>query len=234
MRAARTSWLRGAVAGFLVLVIGFVAGRASVDPVVAPDGVHRRLAISRTQESKGPRQADVGSARRTRAAAVSAATAYVLALDGPALLDPTRRQKLIERIGAEEARRDLEDSLGRVASLLSDRLGLTPGVLDDDSFVWRVVPAGWQIVSYDGKRAEVAIWATGVAMVHGRLLAPQAWRTTFVDVLWERGDWRLVGFRSEAGPEPPALGDQASGRAIAQKIHRFEVFALHPRREDSP
>lgn len=166
--------------------------------------------------------------RRTPQGAVTTATTYGLAFDGPGVLDPDRRSELIQEFAAEEARDDLEEALAGAAGLLTSRLRLSANVLSDDTFVWRVAPAGWQLRSYDADRAVVAVWATGIAMAGGRPLARPGWRTTEVELVWERGAWRLVAFRTEPGPEPPAAGDETAGRAAGREMNRFEQFTHQP------
>lgn len=224
--AAHPRWV---IVGFVVLAIGFAGGRASVrqqqTAATTPSGP---ATIRPLTEDSQDSTASAHTATRTREDAVVAATSYAVALDGPDLLLPSRRPQLIGRIATRDAREDLETKLGSVAELLVEHLGLTPAKIGDASSVWRSVPAGWRIVSYDGTDATVAIWGTGIAMVDGRLLAPVAWRTTFVDLTWQEGAWRLVGFRSEAGPEPPRPGDGRPERDVAAEIRRFSTFRFRP------
>lgn len=229
-------WAASAVIGILLLVTGFVAGRAVTSgsttdtgaDTPAPAPTATGVATQPTAEAS-PRSAEH---RRTRDGAVAAATAYGIALDGPGLLVPEARRELIEEVAAAGARRDLEEVLGRVAALLTSRLGLTADAVSGDTFVWRTVPAGWQIRRFEADRAVVAVWATGVAMAHGRLLAQPGWRTAEVELVWERGAWRLVGFRSQPGPEPPHPGEQAAGLEAARAMNRFQPFTHLPSRED--
>lgn len=227
----RVRWI---VAGVVVvLVAGFAGGQASVhqpptgtllspETTQACDADHDQRSMTSTRQEPS----------RTPSGAVVAATSYATSLDGPDLLDPARRRQLIRRTAAVHAQEDLTVRLGNVAAMLSQRLGLTPDVIGEESFVWRPMPAGWRVVRYEGVDATVAIWGTGVAMVDGRLLAPIAWRTTLVDVTWEQGRWRLAGFRSEAGPEPPRLGGADPSRDVASEIRRFSPFVLEPGAED--
>lgn len=118
--------------------------------------------------------------------------------------------------------------LGRVGSLVVSQLGLTPDVLTDATFVWRAVPAGWQLRAFIPDRAVVAVWATGVAVARGRPLVQPGWSTTEVELVWERGGWRLVGFNTEPGPHQPAAASDAAGAAAARAINRFEPFVYLP------
>lgn len=161
----------------------------------------------------------------TRDGAVEAATAYGLALDGPLLLDPSRRAALLRDIASDAARAELESTLTRGADLIVANLGLTDDRISEPGFVWRVVPGGWQVRSYDGTRATVAIWATGVVLADGQPLAMPEWRTTEVELLWERDDWRLIGFTTTPGPAPSLAGD-AGTAGIAARINAFTPYHL--------
>lgn len=226
--AAQVRWI---VAGFVVLAVGFVAGRASVQPQTPQTVASAEGTAPCWGDHNRPSTSGTDLPDQTPEAAVAAATSYAVALDGPDLLDPTRRRQLIERIAAAQVRDDLESDLGDIVALLRHRLGLSPDVIRDDSLVWRPVPAGWRIVRYDGTDATVAVWGTGIAMLDGRLLAPIAWRTTLVDVTWQQEQWRLVGFRSEAGPEPPHAGGGSSAPDVATEIQRFSAFVFRPHGE---
>jgi hypothetical protein len=162
---------------------------------------------------------------RSREGAVEAATSYGLALDGPVLLDESSRSALLRDISSDGSRADLESTLARGADLIVTNLGLTEDGFDDPGFVWRVVPGGWQVRTYDGMRATVAIWATGVVLVDGQPLAMPEWRTTEVELVWERDDWRLVGFTSTPGPAPSLAGD-GSGHGVAAQIKAFTPYSL--------
>ena len=162
---------------------------------------------------------------RSREGAVEAATSYGLALDGPLLLDASSRSALLRDIASVGARGDLESTLTRGANLIVTNLGLTEDRIDDPGFVWRVVPGDWETRAYDRTRATVAIWATGVVLADGQPLAMPEWRTTEVELVWERDDWRLVGFTSTPGPAPSLAGD-GSGRGVAAQIKAFTPYRL--------
>lgn len=224
MMAVRARWL---AAGLAVLAIGFVAGRSSVAEEAAPGASSHVDCASPDDVQSRPAEAP---SDRTLAGAVTAATAYAVALDGPALLDPATLRQVIEEVSIQDARGDLEHNLGAIADLLADNLGLTAEAVANDRVVWRSVPAGWRVVSYDGTVATVAIWGTGVALVDGRLVAPITWRTTSVDVRWERGGWRLVDLGSEPGPEPPTI-DGRSDSEFAIEVADFSTFSFVPNAE---
>jgi hypothetical protein len=142
--------------------------------------------------------------------------------DGPALLDKDRRTRLLDGGAAAVARRQLSDELDEMAGLLGGALGLSEADLDDDQVVWRSVPAGARLEHFGPDRAVVSIWGTGVVVVPSVPLVQPGWRTTSVEMIWEREAWRLVSFRSEPGPQPPTVGGTPSAASQARLISKFE------------
>ena len=224
VRSRPTALIAVAAVTFLA---GLAAGRTLTSPPgPQPDGA----AVSDAQYDASPSHDEAPDAPatgfpHTRDGAVEAATAYGLALDGPLLLDPSGRSALLQDIASDAARAELESTLARGADLIVTNLGLTDDRISEPGFVWRVVPGGWQVRSYDGTRATVAIWATGVVLADGRPLAMPEWRTTEVELVWERDDWRLIAFATTPGPAPSLAGD-ASTAGIATRINAFIPYGL--------
>lgn len=238
MTGSRRRWLVAGGAAVALFGTGMVVGRGLgpdvPDDVPAfagePSSIADRVGSS-ASPTAGPDAVSPedppGGFPRTPDGAVVAATAYGLALGGPGLLDPSRRQALLGVFAASYAREELEAVLGGVAELITSRLALAPESLADPRFVWRVVPAGWQLRDYSDQRAVVAIWATGVVVADGRPLVQPGWRTTEVELVWERDGWRLVGFRTQPGPQPPLIGDPA-GSAAGLVINEFRPYRHLP------
>ena len=214
-----------------VAAITFFAGLAAGRALTSSAGPETdAAAVSDSQDDASPSRDEAPEAPatgfpHTRDGAVEAATAYGLALDAPLLLDPSRRSALLGDIASDAARAELESTLARGADLIVTNLGLTDDRISEPGFVWRVVPGGWQVRSYDGTRATVAIWATGVVLADGRPLAMPEWRTTEVELVWERDDWRLIAFATTPGPAPSLAGD-ASTAGIATRINAFIPYGL--------
>lgn len=163
--------------------------------------------------------------------AVAAATAYGLALDGPGVFDAAHRADVLNAIAARGARDDLEAAFAEGLELISDQLGLDARALADPEFVWRVVPGGWQLRDFDRTHATVAIWAAVVVMADDRPLIEPGWRTSEVTLAWEHGGWRLVGFRTEPGPNPTFVAEQGA-EPIARQINTFAPYRHWPQQPD--
>lgn len=245
MRVSTRWWVPALVAGLVLFGSGFASGRAVDDAAEPVPGSEADL--SREFDTGAPDESDLETPRevetsrsnggrypRTEEGAVAAATAYALALDAPAMFDERRRTELLAEFATQEGRDELDSIFAQLVDDLAFRFALTPDVLSDDTFVWRAVPAGWQLRSYDGERVVVAIWATGVAIARGRSLVAPGWGTTEVELVWERGTWRLAGMYSEPGPEPPLVGDEVDGVAAARSMNAFEQFVYLPASEAVP
>lgn len=154
--------------------------------------------------------------------AVLAAAALTTMFDGAGLLDKDRRTRLLDGSAAAVARRQLSDELDEMAGLLGDALGVSAGDLNDDRVVWRSVPAGARLEHFGPDRAVVSVWGTGVVIVPSAPLVQPGWRTTTVEMVWEHEAWRLVSFRSEPGPQPPAVGGTPAAALQARLISEFE------------
>lgn len=216
----RTSLAIGAAVA--VFLVGLIVGRMLTDGAAPEAAITGPGPAAHLPDAPAPQQPR-GRFPRTRTGAVEAATAYGIAIDGPGLLDADARRTLLDEIATDDARGDLASTLAEGAEFIASNLGLTSDRIDDPGFVWRVVPGGWQVRSYDGARATVAIWATGLAVAEGRPLADPGWRTTEIDLAWERDDWRLVAFRSEPGPAPSLAAD-AADPTVGARINAFVAY----------
>ena len=225
----------------VAVVIGFSVGRVSSPPSSEAQAddleVVSEPATSTSDLPASDRPpTDPASYPRTPAGAVAAATAYGLALDGPAVFEPAHRSAVLDAIAADGVRDELAATFADGLDLITSQLDLDQRSAKDPGFVWRVVPGGWQLRAYDRSSATVAIWAAVVVMVDDRLLIEPGWQTSEVELTWERDGWRLVGFRTEPGPNPTfATGPGAD--PVGQRINEFKPFRHWPDqsdREDGP
>ena len=127
---------------------------------------------------------------------------------------------------AADSQLELRRTLGDVARLIRDELKVADTDLASADFVWRSVPAGVRVESFTATRSVVAVWGTGVVIARGVPLVQPGWRTTRVEMVWEDDAWRLVAFRSEAGPEPPAVGGSPDAGLQARLINAFDPLPL--------
>lgn len=209
-----------------VAIGGHVAGSTtSTREPTAP-----RTAILETEDgsASGVAPSSTVDIDRTAGGAVRTAVALTSAFDGPGLLDERRRERLLDTFVADDARQTLGESLGEVARLITTRLNLDGDDLDHPELVLRSVPAGARVDTFTPDRAVVAIWGTGVVVARGLPLVQPGWRTTEVELAWERNAWRLVAFRSKPGPEPPAVGGTSEAELQARLISEFKPLHHFP------
>ena len=148
--------------------------------------------------------------QRTEAGAVAAAASFVCT--GQALLD-------MDPLSAEDAVRELsaEASEDELVSRHLDQLEAARDVLSPGTgpIVFRQSAIAWRVEAYDEDRARIAIWSVGVLSRDG-IAPPQAgWSTSVVELVWERGDWRVWGESISPGPTP-ILDDSDAPSTSAQ------------------
>lgn len=225
-RPTRRSLALASFAAVAVVAAGVGVTSFSRGPVTSRTPLTLSGAGPSPAEKRPPSWPDSSTSGPSEAGAVAAAAQFAVAFDGLGLLDAESRTGLLERHAASASVRELAVSLQVVAETVTDALN-ADGFEGPES-VWRVVPAGWRVVSYSHDAAEVAIWETGVLILGGMPLTQPGWRTTYVALVWERGEWRLAGFRSEDGPEPPAVGGTSDAAAQARLINLFHPFTYQP------
>ncbi len=214
-----------ATAGF-AFVGGVAVGGHRVSAPVPPAGAD----TSAVADAAGD-EPTIGSQRsdpndRHEEGAVRAAVLLTTVFDGVGLLDDQRRDDLLDAHAAADHRRELGRTLGDVARLVREELDVDAADLRSAEFVWRSVPAGVRIESFTAQRSVVAVWGTGIVIARGVPLVQPGWRTTRVEMAWEDDAWRLVAFRSEAGPQPPAVGGTPEAGLQARLINDFDPIPL--------
>jgi hypothetical protein len=150
---------------------------------------------------------------RTSDGAVAAAAAIVTT--GQALLD-------VDPLSAETGIRQMASMAGadrQVSQALTDLAGLREALRSGTGpIVFRQGVIATRLVSFTHEAATVEVWSVGVLARRG-IAPPQAgWRTSQLELIWERGDWHLDSERVQPGPAPvlddsavPATADQFVG-----------------------
>lgn len=162
---------------------------------------------------------------RTEDGAVAAAASFVCT--GQALLD-------MDPMSAEDALRQLsaEASADELVRQHLTQLGEAREVLAEGSgpIVFRQGAVAWRVDAYDDERARVAIWSVGVLSRDG-VAPPQAgWSTSVVDLVWERGDWRVWGETITPGPTPIVDDSDAPATSprLLSALDGFTDFGARP------
>ena len=152
---------------------------------------------------------------RTRDGAVAAATAFLQALPWRVLVDDERRAAVVTRFAAAGAGSalDLRVSLGIQG--VRDAVAVAPVVA-------RPVFMGYRVSGFTLNRATVAVW--GMALFGSGAYEPVSqWATSTLDLVWQRGGWRVASMRNRPGPSP-----RWSIEELARAVRSFEEFRHVP------
>jgi hypothetical protein len=150
--------------------------------------------------------------RSQRAAAVRAATRFLMGLDAYTLLDDDARRHFVTRWASKEA----EPQLQRVYDAEAERVA----VLRDGYS--RAMPLGYRVERFGSGSADVSIWAVSLASV-GDIPAAVGWRTLLVELVREDGRWRITTVT-----EGSALSPSSSPRRFRARAKRFREYRVAP------
>ena len=223
----RRRWLALGLAAILLLVVGAAIGRRTAGQASSDERQAATVTVTDSaQRSRQPEsQPRTGTRRsgyaRTAEGAVDAATAYVAALGGPAILDPAAIRTTLEVVASSASRDDLVRAYEIAAAQARERLdvGTTSA-----SVVLRTAPVGYRIEGFQRRAATVSIWRVGI-VGSGAVEPRQSWRTETVSLVWENGTWKVDAVRSSPGPTPPLAGLAATPPAeLIAAIPTFDEF----------
>ena len=215
-----------AAVGGLILAIGIAVGTrfASQDDENPAAITVTVTSASNTRDKKLASPGGRLTARyeRTREGAVAAATAYVGALDGSAILDPARLRRTLEAVASSNSLPGLLRAYEQATSLTRERLGVrtTP----EPVVIVRAAPAGYRIDGFTPEAATISIWRVGIVGSGATVKPRQSWRTEAVSLVWENGRWKVASFRSTPGPTPPLATAAAAASELFASIPQFEEF----------
>jgi hypothetical protein len=177
--------------------------------------------------------------------AIAAATNYVAVLSSEVLFDPAKRQLAVAAVAAPQARvrlqRELDDSAKTVAAALTRGAAGVGGTgaaaaagagaaLDPGKLIFQTVPVRYRVELYDGARARVAIWTTGVGGYEGSSLPVQeAWGVTTVELEWIDKDWKEISATVQDGPVPVADDTPPTpAPVLVGEAQRFKEYHYAP------
>ncbi|MDT0346659.1 hypothetical protein [Streptomyces litchfieldiae] len=168
---------------------------------------------------------------QTEQGAQSAAANYAVALGGVEMFNADQRRGIVDTISASSSRDDLRAAFDADYSPeLNEDIGLDPegGVPDGYTFVNRTMPVGTSVTSYADTTAEVAVWCSGLFGIAGtdsRNPVRTSWFTMHFTLVWENGDWKVVGTDQTEGPTPVNGDNRISGSdEIAEAVEEYGGF----------
>ena len=217
-----------AVAFALTLAIGIAIGtRLGSTSALSRQVVTERAAPVTSASQALGRRAPAASAH-TRAGAVASAARSITASGGNVLLEPSRLRALVQRIASNASRAQLIDAFAEASSQTRTRLGAD--TVPRPVILLRAAPVGYRVERYSPAAATIAVWYVGI-VGSGAIVQPQqSWRTETVELVWERGAWKVDSFASTVGPTPAlTASDSEPSGELFTTIPSFREFGYGAR-----
>lgn len=186
-----------------LIAVGLLVGGCSTTPNGITTDVGPTTSTVATAEAVGPSFVVDGIGhgwRRDEDGARAAAGSAVSATGAIATAGFITRDDLIGSIASSGFAGQLADESARQLDELAIELGEV-GVVPSQ-LVWAELPLRARVLSFSQDAAAVEVWSVLVVGVPGHGAPRQVWRTVTVGLIWEREDWRVDSWQSEAGPTP--------------------------------
>lgn len=186
-----------------LIAVGLLVGGCSTTPNGITADVGPTTSTVATAEAIGPSFVLNGIGhgwRRDEDGARAAAGSALSATGEIATAGFITRDDLIGSIASSGFAGQLADESARQLDELAIELGEV-GVVPSQ-LVWAELPLRAQVLTFSQDAATVEVWSVLVVGVPGHGAPRQVWRTVTVGLIWEREDWRVDSWHSEAGPTP--------------------------------
>ncbi len=148
---------------------------------------------------------------RSEEGAIAAASAYVCT--GQALLDmdPLAAEKAVRQMAASGA---ADRQVERILEQLSQaRQALASGT---GPITYHQGVIAWRVDAYSQDGARIALWHVGVLSRQGAAPPQAGWATSTIDLVWERGDWKVA--REDVVPGPAPILDDSTAPATSELL----------------
>jgi hypothetical protein len=188
------------------LLAGGLIGRASADT----GGGHPSTAKPAPAIGQG---LDPKAYPRTKQGAATAAQAYDDALLQAVFSTPEERRTVVDTISSQAMRDQITKDEDQSVAIYTKAFDLPRGL---DEVVLRVAPLGWRVVTFTNDSARVETWtiAVGGKPGVGNGIVSN-FKTSTIDLVWERGAWRLAGSpQGKDGPTPVADNPEAGAQLL--------------------
>jgi len=161
--------------------------------------------------------------------AVAAASNAVAVIGDPRSLHAAARAGVLLALAATGAAPELERRLA-VTPAVEEVTGLLASLAGDRPVVARVVPAAHRLAVFTGDAATVQVWAVSVLGTDRLGVVGSSWSTETLQLVWERGDWRIRGYASRAGPVPAATQPAAGLAETVTATEAMRGYSYAPAR----
>jgi hypothetical protein len=170
-----------------------------------------------------PQRGPAGGFPRTASGAVAAASTFIGALDGGALLDRARLGAIIHADAAPSTSDRLLLAYDQATTQAREELGL--GTVPTPVVIIRAASVGYRLEQFSPGAAVVSVWRVGIIGSGATVQPEQSWRTDTISLLWTDRGWKIATLTSQPGPTPPlASGAVSTPAELFVSIPRFEEF----------
>lgn len=200
------------------LLVGGLIGRASASDATPPTPKPKQI----TGQALDPK-----AYPRTKQGAATAAQAYDEALGKAAfVMTADERRAVVDTISSAAMREQIAKDVEQAAQVAAKAFDLPNG---QSQLVVRMAPMGYRVVSFTEDSVRVETWTATVfgkpGVGHGVITQ---FKTTTIDLAWEKG-WRLAGTgQAKDGPTPVADNPEAAA-AVAAAVKDLQEFTYAAR-----
>jgi hypothetical protein len=192
---------------------------ASAVSEAAAGGLGRGEAVSFVAGPAGPTTVVDGAPmgyRQNRAGAKAAGVSFARLNESLVQMSEAAAGAAWRAMAAHSATEDLVADV--VARLARVRRRWAPGEL-----TYRVAPLAVRVTQAAPAAMRVEVWYVGV-VAGANLASYEEWVTETYELVWERGDWRVLAFSEVPGPRPrPGAQEPTTAAEIEARLAGFEA-----------
>ncbi|MGW7519422.1 hypothetical protein ACWGJ2_27910 [Streptomyces sp. NPDC054796] len=168
---------------------------------------------------------------KTEQGAQSAAANFAVALVSTDIVKPDERRDIVQQVFVPGKTEEMQTKMDRAYnSRVLSELGLDENGEPESglTYVSRTAPMGTKVTEFEGTRAKLDVWCTGVFGTAGTKSTNPVtsdWFTMRMDLRWTDGDWKVSSFEQKEGPAP-VNGDNKASSAdqIADAVKKYGGF----------
>ncbi|MFC7219528.1 hypothetical protein ACFQLX_15305 [Streptomyces polyrhachis] len=237
VRGGGTGPGRGVVAivGVVVLLIAAIAfanqDRDDSGPRTDTPGKGNATAPSGERPVTGSTGGIPSGFPKTEQGAQSAAANYAVALGGTGMFNAPTRHSIVDALYTPDAAAQLKSAQDKAYSAaFLQRMGLDSSGKPPSgkTFISRTVPIGTKTLEFNGDKAKVSVWYTGLIGMAGRGSTDPVrtnWMTWTFDLRYVGSDWKIVDDNQQEGPAPvPGDVPAATDTEISGAVEEFGGF----------